>query len=276
LAVLHRRVGAHIADLPLNVAILLTTASLFTLSFLTSEIDAFWAARGAAHIWSMAREGLQAITWAAVASALVWLGITRKRVWIRAIGAALLGGAILRLLRLDLADASATYLVIANPRLIASLFVIACLYGLAYLYGQRHDAVDAVLRPRTMLLVAANALTLALFTSEITAFWHVRDLQTGRGTFGVEGHFAREMMLSVTWAAYATALIVAGLRKRYAPIRYFAIGLFVVTIVKVFSVDLAELDQIYRVASIIGLGITLLMTSYLYHRFRGRIAERNP
>jgi uncharacterized membrane protein len=40
--------------------------------------------------------------------------------------------------------------------------------------------------------------------------------------------------------------------------------------VKVFAIALAELDQIYRVASIIGLGVMLLMTSYLYHRFRGR------
>jgi uncharacterized membrane protein len=40
--------------------------------------------------------------------------------------------------------------------------------------------------------------------------------------------------------------------------------------VKVFLIDLAELDQIYRVASIIGLGVALLATSYLYHRFRGR------
>ena len=79
-------------------------------------------------------------------------------------------------------------------------------------------------------------MTLALLTSEIHAYWALR-----------EGHFARELMVSVTWGVYATALIVIGLRKRYAPIRYFAIVVFAVTIVKVFAVDMAELDRIYRV-----------------------------
>jgi len=67
------------------------------------------------------------------------------------------------------------------------------------------------------------------------------------------------------------ALIVAGIRKRYSPIRYLAIAVFAGTIAKVFLVDLAELDQVYRVLSIVGLGVALLMTSFLYHRFRARL-----
>jgi uncharacterized membrane protein len=43
---------------------------------------------------------------------------------------------------------------------------------------------------------------------------------------------------------------------------------FVITIVKVFAIDLAELRQIYRVLSVLGLGVMLLVTSYLYHRTR--------
>jgi uncharacterized membrane protein len=75
------------------------------------------------------------------------------------------------------------------------------------------------------------------------------------------------MMLSITWAAYATLLVVVGLMKRYAPIRYFAMTIFVLTIVKVFAIDLAELDRIYRVLSVVGLGVMLLTNSYLYQRF---------
>jgi uncharacterized membrane protein len=78
--------------------------------------------------------------------------------------------------------------------------------------------------------------------------------------------FAREMTLSLTWAVYATILVIVGLVRRYAPIRYFAMTVFAVTIFKVFAVDLAELDRIYRVLTIIGLGITLLVTSFLYQK----------
>ena len=41
---------------------------------------------------------------------------------------------------------------------------------------------------------------------------------------------------------------------------------FVITIVKVFAIDLAQLDRLYRVLSVIGLGVTLLLTSYLYQK----------
>jgi hypothetical protein len=219
----------------------------------------------------MAREGLQAIAWAAVGSILVWIGLSRGQKWVRGIGFAVVALAVLRLARLELADASSAYVVLVNARVVASVIVIVLLYGIAYLYGHQPQPVDSALRPRTTLLFITNALTLMLFTSEITAYWHVHDLGRGAASASLsDGHFAREMMLSVTWAAYATGLIVVGFRKQYAPIRYFAIAVFTVTIVKVFAIDLAELDQIYRVASIVGLGVMLLMTSYLYHRFRGR------
>jgi uncharacterized membrane protein len=115
-----------------------------------------------------------------------------------------------------------------------------------------------------VLLVGANALTLVVATREITAFWDVRSATTTTSS----GRFAREAMLSTTWAAYATALIVAGIRRNYAPIRYFAMVVFAVTILKVFLIDLSELDRIYRVFSILGLGVMLLLTSYLYQRSR--------
>ena len=41
---------------------------------------------------------------------------------------------------------------------------------------------------------------------------------------------------------------------------------FAATIFKVFALDMADLERIYRVSSVIGLGILLLVTSYLYTR----------
>jgi uncharacterized membrane protein len=63
-------------------------------------------------------------------------------------------------------------------------------------------------------------------------------------------------------------LIVIGLQRRYAPIRYVAMLVFGATIVKVFAFDMAQLERIYRVSSVIGLGLLLLLTSYLYSRSR--------
>ena len=269
LAVLHRRIGEHVDELPVNIAVLTTGASLFTLSLLTSEIDAFWAARGASDVWSVAREGLQAIAWAGVGGFLIWQGLSNRRAWIRGIGGALLTVAVLRLLRVQFADASPTYVMVANARVMATSVVIALLYGLARLYQGASDAIESRYAPSTALWLLANVLTLTLLTSEITAYWHVQDMRHVSGFASANSHFAREMMLSITWAVYATLLVVVGLRKKYAPIRYFAMTVFVITIVKVFAIDLAELDRIYRVMSVIGLGLTLLLTSYLYQKLQG-------
>jgi uncharacterized membrane protein len=272
LALAHRRLGEHVVNAQAQIAVLLTAASLFSLSWLTSEIDAFWSVRGAAHQWSMARAGTLTIAWAAVGSTIVWIGVTRTRRWIQGVGAFVLVVAVARLLQLELAAAPPGYIVLANTRLIASLFVIGLLYGLASLYRRANQS--GAVGPDAILVVLANVLTIVFLTSEITAFWQLGDSPGMRNSsVDASSHFAREMMLSVTWAAYATALVVAGLRKRYAPIRYFAMALFAVTIVKVFAVDLANLDRIYRVLSIVGLGVMLLMSSYLYNRFRANPAR---
>jgi uncharacterized membrane protein len=266
LVIVHRRWGSHVVQLTTNIAVLTTSASLLTLSLLTSEIDAFWAARGAADVWSMAREGLQAIAWGGIGGFLVWQGLSNRRIWVRAVGGTLLAVGVLRLLLLQFAAAAPSYVVVANARVMASIVMIAIVYGLASLYRQIVDPDDRQSTVATVLWLAANVLTLTLLTSEITAYWHVHDLRHVSTVTAADSHFAREMMLSITWAAYATLLIVVGLRRRYAPIRYFAMIVFVITIVKVFAVDLAELDRLYRVMSIIGLGVMLLLTSYLYQR----------
>jgi uncharacterized membrane protein len=266
LVVLHRRLGQHIPPLPVNIALLTMAASLLTLSLLTSEIDAFWAIRGAARVWSGTREGLQSVAWAGIGGFLIWYGLSARRWWSRGVGVMLLVVAIYRLVWLHFANPPAGYTILLNGRVLTSVVVIAVLYGLAHVYSLAVDPEEGRSSPATALRLVANALTITLLTSEITAYWHVFDARQVSRSASSDMHFAREMMLSITWAVYATILVIVGLFRKYAPIRYFAMTVFAVTIVKVFAIDLAELDRIYRVLSIIGLGVTLLLTSYLYQR----------
>ena len=83
---------------------------------------------------------------------------------------------------------------------------------------------------------------------------------------------ARHVTLSVSWAVYAAALTGVGILRRYPPIRYVAIAVFGMTIFKVFTVDLSQLDQIYRIISTVALGVLLVGASYLYQRYRTQIA----
>jgi uncharacterized membrane protein len=198
------------------------------------------------------------IGWACEGAAIVALGLLERRDWLRIGGTALFGVALFQTIALLIAPAPLHHVVALNPRAAAGAVVVALSYLLARLHYRDASAPNRDVAIGAALIVA-QVMTLVLFTSEIYAYWAVRD-----------DRFARELMVSVTWGIYATALIIIGLRQDYAPIRYFAIGLLTLTIVKVFFADMAELDRIYRVSSVIGLGVVLLVTSYLYNRARRR------
>ena len=52
------------------------------------------------------------------------------------------------------------------------------------------------------------------------------------------------------------------------PLRYVGLGLFTVVGFKVFFVDLASLDQFYRIIAFILLGVLVLCGSFLYLKYR--------
>jgi uncharacterized membrane protein len=193
------------------------------------------------------------VGWAAEGAALLALGVRERRGWLRAGGAVLLFIAIGRSAALVLSRAPLAQAVLINRRTACAALVVGAAYAAASLFGR--TAGRERVWGQAGAFVAAQFLTVAALTGEINAFWAVRG-----------DEFARQMMLSVSWAASGAVLILVGLRRQYPPIRYFAIVLLAVTILKVFFVDLAQLERVYRVLSVIGLGVVLLVTSYLYQR----------
>ena len=57
-----------------------------------------------------------------------------------------------------------------------------------------------------------------------------------------------------------------GLRTHLAPIRRAGLALLGLATAKVFIVDLAALDVAYRVLSLVGLGVLLLVSALVYAR----------
>jgi uncharacterized membrane protein len=201
------------------------------------------------------------IGWSAEGAAIVWLGLRQQREWFRAGGLMVFAVAVFQWLTLLEVRPTVDYVVLLNWRAACGLFVMALMYALAWLHQRSENRATAA-----FFVVAANVLTVVLLSNEIGAYWRVRELIAP----GTTQQLAHQLSLSIAWALYATVLIVIGLRRRYAPIRYLAMVLFGITILKVFFFDLAALDQIYRVSSIIVLGVLLLLTSSLYNRARTR------
>ncbi len=72
-------------------------------------------------------------------------------------------------------------------------------------------------------------------------------------------------------AAYAVALVAAGVTTRTAVNRALGLGLIAAVVAKLYLYDVWQIGRMYRVAAFAGLGILLLVMSYLYSRFRGSI-----
>ncbi|HWD41960.1 MAG TPA: DUF2339 domain-containing protein [Fimbriimonas sp.] len=74
--------------------------------------------------------------------------------------------------------------------------------------------------------------------------------------------------VSVAWTAYAVLLMAAGFLRKLSILRHLALGLFGLTLGKVFLYDLASLDAGVRVAVLIGLGLAMIGGGYWYVRAR--------
>jgi uncharacterized membrane protein len=73
--------------------------------------------------------------------------------------------------------------------------------------------------------------------------------------------------MSLGWALYAIALLGLGLWRKATGPRFASLALLLVTCAKVFLYDLSRLQDLYRVAALVGLAFSLLLVSLVYQRF---------
>ena len=74
--------------------------------------------------------------------------------------------------------------------------------------------------------------------------------------------------ITILWALFALAFLLSGIRRSVKSLRFAGLGLFVVIALKVFFVDLEDLEQIYRIIAFILLGCLILAGSFIYLRYR--------
>jgi uncharacterized membrane protein len=120
-----------------------------------------------------------------------------------------------------------------------------------------------------LLILGTPVVLVAAGTFEIFRVFHFEDL---RHRFASSGR-ALQTTLSIFWSISATALLIIGMARSVPPLRYMAIGLFGVTVLKLLLVDLSYLNVLYRVISFIALGVLLLLASLMYQRRSQRMVR---
>jgi uncharacterized membrane protein len=118
-------------------------------------------------------------------------------------------------------------------------------------------------RPLGYRVIAAGTavvLSLAYFSFEVMRLYHGPVLSAGDTTD------AELYTYSAVWLAYGVALLVVGLVIDSKPARLASGAVILLTVLKVFFIDMADLTGVWRALSFIGLGIVLIGIGYLYQR----------
>lgn len=116
---------------------------------------------------------------------------------------------------------------------------------------------------RAGLWLLAGAVVLFGVTGEIQRYFRLQVPSPGTG------RLAAGLAVSAWWLAFAGALVAAGLERRVRPARLAGLAVAGLAVLKVLVFDLASLDALYRVASVLILGLVSLGLAYLYHRQAG-------
>jgi uncharacterized membrane protein len=117
-------------------------------------------------------------------------------------------------------------------------------------------------RPMPYRAVAAGAavlLALAYLTLEVMRLYH------GERLYGIVSE-PEQYTFSAVWLAFGVVLLVVGLLIGSKPARLASAAVVLLTVGKVFLIDMAGLAGIWRALSFIGLGLVLVGIGYLYQR----------
>ncbi len=113
---------------------------------------------------------------------------------------------------------------------------------------------------RTVAAVTAVVLALTYLSFQVARIYQGPHLSAGAVT-GAEGY-----TYSAVWLAFGVVLLVVGIYLRSQPVRLCSAAVVLITVAKVFLLDLAGLTGVWRALSFIGLGLVLVGIGYLYQR----------
>jgi uncharacterized membrane protein len=70
--------------------------------------------------------------------------------------------------------------------------------------------------------------------------------------------------VTVSWGLHGMVLLVAGFRMNHTGLRQMALATFAAVVVKLFIVDLAQLEPIWRILLFLGFGGAFMALSYYF------------
>ena len=136
-------------------------------------------------------------------------------------------------------------------------------YGLPALLAITLALIARTTRPmpyRAVAAVTSVVLTLMFLSLEVTRAFHGSVLTAGPTTD------AEQYTYSAVWLGFGVVLLLVGIALASKPARLASAAVVLLTVAKVFVVDMSGLTGVWRALSFIGLGLVLVGIGYLYQR----------
>jgi uncharacterized membrane protein len=108
--------------------------------------------------------------------------------------------------------------------------------------------------------IAAVTLALAYLSLEVRRLYQGPTLWSGLASD------AEQYTYSAVWLLFGVALLAVGAFLRSQPVRIASAAVVMLTVLKVFFIDMSGLTGIYQALSFIGLGVVLLAIGWSYQR----------
>jgi uncharacterized membrane protein len=108
--------------------------------------------------------------------------------------------------------------------------------------------------------VVAVALALAYLSLQVRRYFHTDVLTVGRTTD------AEQYAYSTVWLLFGVVLLAIGVALKSQAVRLASAAVVILTVLKVFLVDMGDLTGFYQAISFIGLGAVLMGIGLFYQR----------
>jgi uncharacterized membrane protein len=136
-------------------------------------------------------------------------------------------------------------------------------YGLPAVLAIALALVTRHVRPNAY---RATAATIAAVLGLVYLSLEVRTLYHGSKLIGAATTDSEQYAYSVVWLAYGVGLLLFGIWQRSQPARLASATVTLLTVGKVFLIDMSDLSGVHRALSFIGLGLVLVGIGWLYQR----------
>ena len=208
------------------------------------------------------------IAWSVEALVMLWAGIEARSERLRVMAYTLFSLALIRLVFWDTpSESRPLFTPVLNRYFLSSLIVCACLFAAARVY-QRAGQRKQISPPGVTIAISLVAIVTLWFVLSVEShtFFAARAASHRLAEDASHERWLGQMALSVLWSLYAAALAAVGFVSRSPAVRWAGLVLFGLTVVKVMMVDMAQLEQLYRIIVFLVLGLLLLVVTWGYHK----------